>query len=100
MLRYRGLDPEAVLAEVGLAEAQYPRLLERYPHEFSGGQRQRLAVARALIVQPQVSVPVIDSVVAGATWALRAHPVPPERKAAGFDVAWAGVSAEMLALGV
>jgi hypothetical protein len=37
--------------------------------------------------------------VAGATWALRAHPVPPERKAAGFDVAWAGVSGEMLALG-
>ena len=47
---------EAVLAEVGLTEAQYPRLLERYPHEFSGGQRQRLAVARALIVQPQVRV--------------------------------------------
>jgi Asp/Glu/hydantoin racemase len=54
----------------------------------------------AAAVQPQVLVPVIDSVVAGATWALRAHPVPPERKAAGFDVAWAGVSAEMLALGV
>ena len=31
-------------------------VLERYPHEFSGGQRQRLCIARALSVSPDVIV--------------------------------------------
>ncbi len=40
------------LAEVGLSSAD----LDKYPHEFSGGQRQRLSIARAIITRPKLVV--------------------------------------------
>jgi oligopeptide transport system ATP-binding protein len=42
----------AMMARVGLSDQH----LNRYPHEFSGGQCQRIGIARALVLQPRLVI--------------------------------------------
>ena len=56
-----------LLESVGMPD----NILDRYPHEFSGGQRQRLCIARAISLEPELLI--CDEAVSALDLTIRAQ---------------------------
>ncbi|MEM6371755.1 MAG: ABC transporter ATP-binding protein [Pseudomonadota bacterium] len=87
-------DRAARVADALTAVGLSPDDARKYPHQFSGGQRQRLAIARALIIRPQLIV--FDEAVSALDVSVRAQVLDLIAKLCGeYDLTYLFISHDL-----